>query len=59
VFTFIISKNGIGTGIDEIETEEEGEAVNYNLQGVRVDNPEAGIYIRVQNGRSRKVVIRW
>ena len=35
---------------------EEGEAVYFNLQGVRVANPENGMYIRVVNGKAQKVV---
>lgn len=34
----------------------EGEAVYYNLQGVRVANPERGIFVKVQNGKAVKVV---
>lgn len=34
---------------------ESSEAVYYNLQGVRVDNPTKGLYIRVANGKSGKV----
>ncbi len=33
------------------------EAVYYNLQGIRVNNPGAGVYIRLQNGVSTKVVL--
>lgn len=33
-------------------------AVYYNLQGVRVDNPASGLYIRVSGNRAEKVVIR-
>ncbi len=33
-----------------------GEAVYFNLQGVRVANPENGLFIRVQNGKAVKVV---
>lgn len=43
------------TGVDAIEAAE-GEAVYYNLQGVRVANPEKGIYVKVLNGKSTKVV---
>lgn len=43
-----------GSGVEAIEAEE-GNAVYYNLQGVRVDNPENGIFIRVANGKSVKV----
>lgn len=46
------------TGISDIIADgEEGEATYYNLQGVRVDNPEQGrIYIRVAGGKASKVV---
>ena len=42
------------TGIASIEAED-GEAVYFNLQGVRVQNPENGIFIRVQNGKAVKI----
>lgn len=43
------------TGIASIEAED-GEAVYFNLQGVRVQNPEKGIFIRVQNGNATKIM---
>lgn len=43
------------TGIAGIEAED-GEAVYFNLQGVRVQNPENGIFIRVQNGKAVKIM---
>ena len=43
------------TGIAGIEAED-GEAVYFNLQGVRVENPENGIFIRVQNGKAVKIM---
>lgn len=43
------------TGIAGIEAED-GEAVYFNLQGVRVQNPENGVFIRVQNGKAVKIV---
>lgn len=42
--------------IEEIGTEN-GEAQFFNLQGVRVANPENGLYIRVQNGKATKVIL--
>lgn len=42
-------------GIAGIEAED-GEAVYFNLQGVRVQNPENGIFIRVQNGKATKIM---
>lgn len=44
------------TGVDTIDAEE-GEAEYYTLQGVRVANPEKGIYVRVANGKAAKVVL--
>lgn len=44
------------SGIAGIEAEA-GEAVYYNLQGVRVENPAKGLYIRVANGKSQKVIM--
>ena len=44
--------------VSEIETESELPAVYYNLQGARVDNPAAGIYIRVCGDRADKVIVR-
>ncbi len=45
----------VETGINVIAAAN-GEAVYFNMQGVRVANPEKGMYIRVQNGKAVKVV---
>lgn len=45
----------VPSGITGIEAEN-GEAVYFNLQGVRVENPEKGIFIRVQNGKAVKIM---
>lgn len=49
---------GVWTGVDGIEAEENVVPVYYNLQGVRVAQPESGLYIEVKGGKSRKVFIR-
>lgn len=46
-----------GVGVDAIEAAS-GEAEYYSLQGVRVDNPENGMFIRVQNGKGSKVFVK-
>ena len=48
------------TGVEDVLADGEGaEAVYYNLQGVRVDNPaSAGVYIRVQGKNVSKVVVK-
>lgn len=40
----------------ELNAAEESAPVYYNLQGVRVAQPERGLYIKVVNGKSTKVV---
>lgn len=44
------------SAISEIETEENVAPVYYNLQGVRVANPEKGLYIMVKGNKSQKVI---
>lgn len=54
-----ISDSGITTGIEGIEAETAvARAEYYNLQGVRVNNPANGLYIRLQGGKAEKVIIR-
>ena len=45
------------TGIDAVEAEA-GEAVYYNLQGQRVENPANGLFVRVLNGNATKVMVK-
>ena len=52
--TITISKS---TGVEGIEVEE-GEAVYYNLQGVKVANPENGVFIKVQGNKASKVLVK-
>lgn len=45
------------SGINGIEADDSNAPVEYyNLQGIRVDNPANGIYIRRQGSRVEKVV---
>lgn len=47
------------SAIEEIGIEEESAPViYYNLQGIRVNNPESGLYIRRQGDKATKVLIR-
>lgn len=52
----VVTVNEVTTGIENVAVEAE-EAVYYNLQGVRVANPENGVYVRVQGGKATKVVL--
>lgn len=47
----------IETGVNTIEAADYAEAVYFNLQGVKVQNPEHGIYVKVVNGKATKVVL--
>lgn len=49
-----------GSSVEEIESTaaEDAEVEYYNLQGVKVENPGSGIYIRRQGSKSSKVMIK-
>lgn len=49
-----------GAGVDNVAVEDNTDApVEYfNIQGVRVSNPENGLYIRRQGSKVNKIVIR-
>jgi len=49
----------IGTGIESVVADDENAPVEYfNLQGVKVVNPSAGIYIRRQGSKTTKVLVK-
>ena len=45
-------------GVDHVLVIDNTDAVYYNLQGVRVDNPQGGIYVKVVNGKATKVLVK-
>lgn len=46
------------SSIDDLNSDaENANAIYYNLQGARVDNPANGVYIRVINNKAEKVVL--
>ena len=52
-------KLGNGSSVAVVEVEDADAPVEYfNLQGVRVSNPENGLYIRRQGSKVEKIVIR-
>lgn len=55
-YTYSVN-SGTPTAVEEIEGAEGAEAVYYNLQGTRVYNPERGIFIKVTNGKTQKVIL--
>lgn len=48
-------ENNPSTGVDVIGIDSQ-EPVYFNLQGLRVENPGRGIFIKVSNGKASKVV---
>ena len=55
-----VSFIGEATGVEDIVAgKADGEAVYYNMQGVRVANPAAGnLYIKVQGDKATKVLVK-
>lgn len=51
--TFIAS----GSAVETIDAEDNAPAVYYNLQGVRVNNPKNGIFVKVAGNKAVKVNI--
>lgn len=45
-------------GIDGIEADENAQVEYFNLQGIRVANPENGVYIRRQGSKVSKVFVK-
>lgn len=46
------------TGVEDVTVDENAPVEYYNLQGVRVANPENGIYIRRQGSKVSKVLVK-
>lgn len=56
---FSLASDGTTTGITAVEAEDADAPVEYyNMQGVRVQNPGQGLYIRRQGNRVEKVALR-
>ena len=53
-------QNVDASGIDEVAADVDAEAPveYYNLQGIRVENPANGLYIRKQGSKATKVLVR-
>lgn len=52
-----VEKNNT-TGVEAVEVAGAEAAEYYTLQGVKVVNPENGVYIKVANGKAEKVVVK-
>ena len=56
--TINVVTSGVYDSVDDIVIDENAPVEYYNLQGVRVDNPENGIYIRRQGSKVSKVLVK-
>lgn len=54
----VLHYNNGTSGIDKVESDANAPVEYYNLQGVRVDNPSAGLYIRRQGNKATKVYVK-
>lgn len=50
--------NNANSGIENITVDENAPVEYYNLQGIKVENPENGMFIRRQGSKAQKVIIR-
>ncbi|MDE6300752.1 MAG: hypothetical protein K2M19_03460 [Muribaculaceae bacterium] len=48
--------DGSMSGVQNVTVDAAGEVEYFNLQGIRVANPEGGIFIRRQGGKTSKVI---
>ncbi len=55
--SWIIKLNG-QSGVEGVNAADNAPAEYFNLQGVRVANPENGLYIRRQGGKATKVYVK-
>ena len=56
--TINVITSGVYDSVDDIIVDENAPVEYYNLQGVRVANPENGIYIRRQGSKVSKVLVK-
>lgn len=54
----MLFKEGKSDGIADITVDENAPVEYFNLQGVRVANPENGLYIRRQGNKATKVLVK-
>lgn len=55
---FKIDLNKLESGIEAVEAVSDAGAEYFNLQGIRVERPANGLFIRRQGGKSEKIFIK-
>ena len=58
IYFITVTAAGGTTGIEAIANDENAPVEYYNLQGVRVANPENGLYIKRQGNKAVKVLVK-
>ena len=53
----VFKKSSGSIGLEELEVEITAPAEYYNLQGIKVENPERGLYIKRQGSKTTKVIL--
>lgn len=53
-----LSENDTESAVAEIAADENAPVEYFNMQGVKVENPENGIYVRKQGSKVSKVVVK-
>ena len=56
--TITVTFNSDPNGIEGVEVENDATIEYYNLQGVKVNNPANGIFIKVQGNKASKVYVK-
>ncbi len=58
LYYITVTAAGSGSGVQNIATDENAPVEYYTLQGVRVANPENGLYIKRQGNKAQKVLVK-
>jgi hypothetical protein len=46
------------SGVEGIEADDTTPAIYYNLQGIKVENPQGGVFIKVQGEKASKLYVK-
>ncbi|MDE5870672.1 MAG: hypothetical protein K2H22_01830 [Muribaculaceae bacterium] len=58
IYFITVTAAGGTTGIEAIANDENAPVEYYNIQGVRVANPENGLYIKRQGNKAEKIYVK-
>ena len=53
-----LNEQWTGSGVEDIECNENSTVEYFNLQGIKVENPSSGIFIKVQGDKATKVSVK-